>query len=194
MEEKAKNVDMFGLDASLDSFYDQEEEESVNNVQYEWDYINKMYFSMSYDDDEEEELEALADETRELLYEFRDRIRALCQEAVSMKAFEEYERLLYEVNSELCEEDDEPEFVIDMEHIKKVKEEKRVRALQKRLKELNEERQRYLESIQEEEMLIAKLKERNANPSVIADEQAIVDSNKKAIEELDKQIEALNEQ
>jgi chromatin segregation and condensation protein Rec8/ScpA/Scc1 (kleisin family) len=109
-----------------------------------------------------------------------------------MKALEEYERILYEVNSELCEEDDEPEFVIDEEHLEKVKEDKRVRALQRRLKELTDERQRYEDSIQEEGMLIAKLKERNASPSVIADEQTIIDNSKKAIEELDKQIEVLS--
>jgi hypothetical protein len=194
MEEKAKTVDMFGLDPSLDTYYDEEERENVENVQYEWDYINKYHFSTSFDDDEEEELEAFSDETRELLYDFRDRIRALRQDAISMKALEEYERILYEVNSELCEEDDEPEFVIDKEHLEKVKEDKRARALQQRLKELTEERQRYEESIQEEEVLIAKLKERNAAPSVIADEQTIIDNSKKAIEELDKQIEVLNEQ
>jgi len=192
MEEKAKTVDMFGLDPSLDTYYDEEEQENVENVQYEWDYINKYHFSTSFDDDEEEELEAFSDETRELLYDFRDRIRALRQDAISMKALEEYERILYEVNSELCEEDDEPEFVIDKEHLEKVKEDKRVRALQQRLKELTEERQRYEESIQEEEVLIAKLKERNAAPSVIADEQTIIDNSKKAIEELDKQIEVLS--
>jgi hypothetical protein len=194
MEEKAKIVDMFGLDPSLDTYYDEEEQENVENVQYEWDYINKYHFSTSFDDDEEEELEAFSDETRELLYDFRDRIRALRQDAISMKALEEYERILYEVNSGLCEEDDEPEFVIDKEHLAKVKEDKRARALQQRLKELTEERQRYEESIQEEEVLIAKLKERNAAPSVIADEQAIINNSKKAIEELDKQIEVLNEQ
>jgi hypothetical protein len=192
MEEKAKIVDMFGLDPSLDTYYDEEEQENVENVQYEWDYINKYHFSTSFDDDEEEELEAFSDETRELLYDFRDRIRALRQDAISMKALEEYERILYEVNSELCEEDDEPEFVIDKEHLEKVKEDKRARALQQRLKELTEERQRYEESIQEEEVLIAKLKERNAAPSVIADEQTIIDNSKKAIEELDKQIEVLS--
>ena len=96
------------------------------------------------------------------------------------------------MNSVLCEEDDEPEFVIDEEHLEKVKEDKRVRALQRRLKELTDERQSYEDSIQEEEMLIAKLKERNASPSVIADEQTIIDNSKKAIEELDKQIEVLS--
>ena len=194
MEEKAKIVDMFGLDPSLDTYYDEEEQENVQSVQYEWDYINKYHFTTTFDEDEEEWLDTFSEETRELLYDFRDRIRALRQDAISMKAIEEYERILYEVNCELCEEDDEPEFVIDMEHLEKVKEDKRVRALQLRLKELNEERQRYQESIQEEEILIAKLRERNANPSVIADEQAIIDNSKKAIEELNKQIEALNEQ
>ena len=193
MEEKAKIVDMFGLDPSLDTYYDEEEQENVQSVQYEWDYINKYHFATAFDEDEEEELEAFSEETRELLYDFRDRIRALRQDAISMKAFEEYERILFEVNSELCEEDDEPEFVIDMEHLEKVKEDKRVRALQRRLKELTDERQRYQDSIQEEEVLIAKLKERNADPSIIADEQAIIDNSKKAIEELDKQIDALNE-
>ena len=165
----------------------------MESVQYKWDYINRYYFTTSFDEDEDEELEAFSDETRELLYDFRDRIRALRRDALSMKAIEEYDRILYEVNSELCEEDDEPEFVIDMEHLAKVREDKRVRAHQQRLKELTDERQRYLDSIQEEEMIIAKLKERNASPSIIADEQAIVDNSKKAIEELDKQINALKE-
>ena len=66
-----------------------------------------------------------------------------------------------------------------------------MRALQKKLKELTDERQRYLESIQEEESLIAKLKERNASPSVIADEQAIIDKNKLEIEKLGSEIEKL---
>ena len=193
MEEKAKNVDRYGFDLPTDTYYDEEEQENVESVQYKWDYINRYYFTTSFDEDEDEELEAFSDETRELLYDFRDRIRALRRDALSMKAIEEYDRILYEVNSELCEEDDEPEFVIDMEHLAKVREDKRVRAHQQRLKELTDERQRYLDSIQEEEMIIAKLKERNASPSIIADEQAIVDNSKKAIEELDKQINALKE-
>ena len=192
MEEKAKTVDMFGLDPSLDTYYDEEEQENVREIQYEWDYINKYHFTTTFDEDEEEWLDTFSEETRELLYDFRDRIRALRQDAISMKAIEEYERILFEVNSVLCEEDDEPEFVIDEEHLEKVKEDKRVRALQRRLKELTDERQRYEDSIQEEEMLIAKLKERNASPSVIADEQAIIDNSKKEIEKLDKQIDALN--
>lgn len=192
MEEKAKTVDMFGLDPSLDTYYDEEEQENVREIQYEWDYINKYHFTTTFDEDEEEWQDSFSEETRELLYDLRDRIRALRKDAISIKAIEEYERILFEVNSVLCEEDDEPEFVIDEEHLEKVKEDKRVRALQRRLKELTDERQRYEDSIQEEEMLIAKLKERNASPSVIADEQAIIDNSKKEIEKLDKQIDTLN--
>ena len=192
MEEKAKTVDMFGLDPSLDTYYDEEEQENVREIQYEWDYINKYHFTTTFDEDEEEWQDSFSEETRELLYDLRDRIRALRKDAISIKAIEEYERILFEVNSVLCEEDDEPEFVIDEEHLEKVKEDKRVRALQRRLKELTDERQHYEDSIQEEEMLIAKLKERNASPSVIADEQAIIDNSKKEIEKLDKQIDALN--
>jgi hypothetical protein len=192
MEEKAKIVDMFGLNPSLDTYYDEEEQENVREIQYEWDYINKYHFTTTFDEDEEEWQDSFSEETRELLYDLRDRIRAFRKDAISIKAIEEYERILFEVNSVLCEEDDEPEFVIDEEHLEKVKEDKRVRALQRRLKELTDERQRYEDSIQEEEMLIAKLKERNASPSVIADEQAIIDNSKKEIEKLDKQIDALN--
>lgn len=192
MEEKAKTVNMFGIDLNLDTYYDEEEQENVRSVQYKWDYINKYHFVTTFDEDEDEEQQTFSEETRELLYDFRDRIRALRHDALSMKAIEDYDSILYEVNCELCEEDEEPEFVIDKEHLEKIKEDKREKALQQRLKELTDERQRYQDSIQEEEVLIAKLKERNVNPSVIADEQAIIDNSKKAIEELDKQIEALS--
>ena len=194
MEEKAKTINLSGMDFDLDTYYDEEERENVRHIQYEWDYINKYHFATVFDENEAEEQQAFFEETRELLYDFRDRIRAFRKDALSKKAIEDYNSVLHEVNCELCEEDEEPEFVINKKHLEKVKEEKRVRALQKKLKELTEERQRYQESIQEEEVLIAKLKERNANPSVIADEQAIVDNSKKAIEELDKQIDALKEQ
>ena len=191
MEGKAKIVTLYNLDPNPDTYYDEEEQKNVESVQYEWDYINKIYFVTTFDEEEEEWQDSFSEETRELIYRLRDRIRALRQDAISMKAIEEYERILYEVNSELCEEDEEPEFVIDEDHLEKVKEDKRVRALQKKLKELTDERQRYLESIQEEESLIAKLKERNASPSVIADEQAIIDKNKLEIEKLGSEIEKL---
>lgn len=187
MEEKAKTV------LKPNGYYDEEEQKNVESVQYEWDYINKYHFATTFDEDEYEEIESFSEETRELLYSLRDRIKALRQDALSMKAIEDYNSVLYEVNCELCEEDEEPEFVIDKEHLEKVKEDKRVRALQKKLKELTDERQRYLESIQEEESLIAKLKERNASPSIIADEQAIINKNKMEIEKLESEIEKLRQ-
>ena len=192
MEEKAKTVDMSGVDLNLDAYYDEEEQENVRSIQYEWDYIDKYFFSVTLEEYEDEEQQAFIENWRELLRDLRKHIRTYRRNALSMKAIEDYNRILDKVNSNLGEEDEEPEFVIDKEHLEKVKEDKRVRALQKKLKELTEERQRYQESIQEEEVLIAKLKERNANPSVIADEQTIIDNSKKAIEELDKQIEVLS--
>lgn len=192
MEEKAKTVDMSGVDLNLDAYYDEEEQENVRSIQYEWDYIDKYFFSVTLEEYEDEEQQAFIENWRELLRDLRKHIRTYRRNALSMKAIEDYNRILDKVNSNLGEEDEEPEFVIDKEHLEKVKEDKRVRALQKKLKELTEERQRYEESIQEEEVLIAKLKERNAAPSVIADEQTIIDNSKKAIEELDKQIEVLS--
>ena len=101
MEEKAKTVDMFGLDPSLDTYYDEEEQENVREIQYEWDYINKYHFTTTFDEDEEEWQDSFSEETRELLYDLRDRIRALRKDAISIKAIEEYERILFEVNSVL---------------------------------------------------------------------------------------------
>ena len=123
----------------------------------------------------------------------RERVRAYRRNALSMKAIDEYNKLLDELNCQLCEEDEEPEFMINKEHLAKVIEDKRVRALQQRLKGLNEERQRYEEAIREEEIIIAKLRERNADQSVIDEELTIVDKNKQNIEELDKQINELKD-
>lgn len=50
------------------------------------------------------------------------------------------------------------------------------------------EHQRYLDAIEESEALISKLKERNADPSIIAEEQALIAQNKACIEQIDKQI------
>ena len=70
--------------------------------------------------------------------------------------------------------------------LEKVLEDRRIRGRQQQLKELNEERQRYEEAIREEEIIIAKLREKNADSSIIADEQALIDQNKACIEQLDK--------
>jgi hypothetical protein len=110
-----------------------------------------------------------------------------------MKAIDEYNKLLDELNYQLGEEDEEEEFVIDREHLEKVLEDRRIRGRQQQLKELNEERQRYEEAIREEEIIIAKLRERNADQSVIDEELTIVDKNKQNIEELDKQINELKD-
>ena len=77
--------------------------------------------------------------------------------------------------------------------LEKVLEDRRIRGRQQQLKELNEERQRYEEAIREEENIIAKLREQNADSSIIADEQALIDQNKACIEQLDKQIAELRE-
>lgn len=198
MGEKAKNVNMFGKDLNLDTYFDEEEEKNVRSVQREWDGINKYCFITTFGEDKAKEQEAFIKEMRELLYSLRDRIRAYRKDALSIKAIEEYNEVLHEVNYELGEDDQEPEFVIDMEYLKKAKEDKRIRELQMDIqmdiKVLAYKRQKILDSIQEEENLIAKLKERNASPSVIADEQAIIDNSKKEIEDLDKENDALNEQ
>ena len=123
----------------------------------------------------------------------RDRVRAYRRNALSMKAIDEYNKLLDELNYQLGEEDEEEEFVIDREHLEKVLEDRRIRGRQQQLKELNEERQRYEEAIREEEIIIAKLRERNADQSVIDEELTIVDKNKQNIEELDKQINELKD-
>ena len=119
------------------------------------------------------------------------RIRGLV--SVSKKMQIEYNKLLDELNYQLGEEDEEEEFVIDREHLEKVLEDRRIRGRQQQLKELNEERQRYEEAIREEEIIIAKLRERNADQSVIDEELTIVDKNKQNIEELDKQINELKD-
>jgi hypothetical protein len=110
-----------------------------------------------------------------------------------MKAIDEYNKLLDELNSQLGEEAEEEEFVIDREHLEKVLEDRRIRGRQQQLRELNEERQRYEEAIREEEIIIAKLRERNADQSVIDEELTIVDINKQNIEEIDKQINELKD-
>ena len=72
--------------------------------------------------------------------------------------------------------------------LEKVLEDRRIRGRQQQLKELNEERQRYEEAIREEENIIAKLREKNAEQAVINEELVIVDKNKQIIEKLDMQI------
>lgn len=87
----------------------------------------------------------------------------------------------------------EDDFVLDEAHIEELKQARKEEALNSQLAELETERQRYMDAIEESEALISKLKERNADPSIIADEQALIDQNKARIEQLDKQIAELRE-
>ena len=83
---------------------------------------------------------------------------------------------------------------LDEAHIQQLIEAKKRKGHNKKLKSLTDERQRYLDAIQESETLISKLKEKNVDPSIIADEQALIDKNKTCIEELDIQIRALQDE
>lgn len=177
------------------------ENETVN----ETDYVEDNKTDYDTDDDEDDDGEYVDDddegggehipigEIMSYISKLRDRVRAYRRNALSMKAIDEYNKLLDELNYQLGEEDEEEEFVIDREHLEKVLEDRRIRGRQQQLKELNEERQRYEEAIREEEIIIAKLRERNADQSVIDEELTIVDKNKQNIEELDKQINELKD-
>jgi hypothetical protein len=177
------------------------ENETVNETDYVED--NKTdYDTDDYEDDDGEYVDDDDEgggehipigEIMSYISKLRDRVRAYRRNALSMKAIDEYNKLLDELNYQLGEEDEEEEFVIDREHLEKVLEDRRIRGRQQQLKELNEERQRYEEAIREEEIIIAKLRERNADQSVIDEELTIVDKNKQNIEELDKPINELKD-
>lgn len=112
---------------------------------------------------------------------------------ISKRALDSYNNIIEEINHFLGEDDWEDDFVLDEAHIEELKEARKEEALNSRLVDLEAERQRYLDAIEESEALISKLKERNADPSIIADEQALIDQNKACIEQLDKQIAELQE-
>ena len=220
MDEKEKTINVDEIDLPVDKYYDAEEEEDVRRIWYDWCYYYKYVLSMciidfddktvnesdyvedndtDYDTDDDEDDEGGGEhihisEVVNYISNLRERVRAYRKNALSMKAIDEYNKLLDELNSQLGEEDEEEEFVIDREHLEKVLEDRRIRGRQQQLKELNEERQRYLDAIEESEALISKLNERNADPSIIADEQALIDQNKACIEQLDKQIAELSDQ
>jgi transcriptional regulator with PAS, ATPase and Fis domain len=112
---------------------------------------------------------------------------------ISQRALDSYNYIIQEINHFLGEEDWKDNFVIDPQHIEELKELRREAALNQQLEDLLTERQRYLDAIQESESLISKLKEKNAAPSIIAEEQALIDKNKSCIEELDLQISVLRD-
>ena len=173
MKEKASTISMIGVDSILGAFYDEKEENAVMDVEERWSYT----------------INDIADR----LYSFRDYVKDQREEVISKRALDSYNNIIEEINHFLGEDDWEDDFVLDEAHIEELKEARKEEALNSRLVDLEAERQRYLDAIEESEALISKLKERNADPSIIADEQALIAQNKACIEQLDKQIAELQE-
>ena len=173
MKEKARTISMIGVDSVLGAFYDEEEENAVKDVEESWSYT----------------INDIADK----LYSFRDYVIEQREEVISQRALNSYNDIIEEINHFLGEDDWEDDFVLDEAHIEELKEARKEEALNSRLVDLEAERQRYLDAIEESETLISKLKERNADPSIIADEQALIDQNKACIEQLDRQIAELSD-
>ena len=173
MKDKAKIISMLGVDSVLGAFYDEEEENAVKDVEERWSYT----------------INDIADK----LYAFRDYVIEQREDVISQRALDSYNNIILEINHFLGEDDWEDDFVLDEAHIEELKQARKEEALNCQLAELETERQRYLDAIEESEALISKLKERNADSSIIADEQALIDQNKACIEQLDKQIAELRE-
>lgn len=173
MKEKAKTISMFGVNSVLGEFYDEKEENAVKDVEGRWSYT----------------INDIADS----LYSFRNYVVEQREDVISQRALDSYNYIIEEINHFLGDDSWEDDFVLDEAHIEEVKEARREEALNSQLADLETERQRYLDAIEESEALISKLKERNADPSIIADEQALIDQNKACIEQLDKQIAELQE-
>ena len=173
MKDKARTISIFGVDSVLGAFYDEEEENAVKDVEGRWSYT----------------INDIADR----LYAFRDYVIEQREDVISQRALDSYNNIIEEINHFLGDDSWEDDFVLDEAHIEEVKEARREEALNSQLADLETERQRYLDANEESEALISKLKERNADPSIIADEQALIDQNKACIEQLDKQITELQE-
>ena len=173
MKEKARTISMIGVDSVLGAFYDEEEENAVKDVEERWRYT----------------INDIADK----LYAFRDYVIEQREDVISQRALDSYNYIIEEINHFLGEDYWEDDFVLDEAHIEELKQARKEEALNSQLAELETERQHYLDAIEESETLISKLKERNADPSIIADEQALIDQNKACIEQLDRQIAELQE-
>ncbi len=173
MKDKAKIISMLGVDSVLGAFYDEEEENAVKDVEERWSYT----------------INDIADK----LYGFRDYVVEQREDVISQRALDSYNYIIEEINHFLGEDDWKDDFVLDEAHIEELKQARKEEARNRQLSDLKAERQRYVDAIEESETLISKLKERNADPSIIADEQAIIDHNKTSIEELEKQIAELSD-
>ena len=174
MKEKARTISMIGVDSVLGAFHDEEEENAVKDVEGRWSYT----------------INDIADK----LYSFRNYVVEQREYVISQRALDSYNYIIEEINHFLGDDSWEDDFVLDEAHIEELKQARKEEALNSQLSDLNAERQRYLDAIEESEALISKLKERNADPSIIADEQALIDQNKACIEQLDKQIAELSDQ
>ena len=172
-DEKAKTISMFDVDSVLGAFYDEEEENTVKDIEERWSYT----------------INDIADR----LYSFRDYVKEQRENVISQRALDSYNNIIEEINHFLGEDDWEDDFVLDEAHIEKLKEDRKEEARNRQISDLKAERQRYVDAIEESEALISKLKERNADPSIIADEQTLIDQNKACIEQLDKQIAELSD-
>lgn len=210
-QNKAKVINMFEASNNADTelsndYYDDQERKEVESIEWKWDYLNKceLFSYDGIDDDEDENLldnydpaeeerkaELVAEHDVELLKQFKNRIIKCRKDAISQRAINDYTYLLGVVKEYLGEEDEEDDFVIDHQHIAELKQKRREESLKHQLQELKDERQRYLDAVQESESLIAKLKERNASPVVIEDEQALINKNQEAIKELSAKIVAI---
>ena len=173
MKEKARTISMIGVDSILGAFYDEEEENAVKDVEERWSYT----------------INDIADK----LYAFRDYVIEQREEVISQRALDSYNYIIEEINHFLGEDDWKDDFVLDEAHIEELKQARKEEALNNQLADLEAERQRYLDAIEESEALISKLKERNPDSPIIADEQALIDQNKASVEQLDKQIAELQE-
>ena len=162
MKEKARTISMIGVDSILGAFYDEKEENAVMDVEERWSYT----------------INDIADR----LYAFRDYVIEQREDVISQRALDSYNYIIEEINHFLGEDSWVDDFVLDETHIEELKEARREEALNSQLADLESERQRYLNAIEESEALISKLKERNADPSIIADEQALIDQNEACIE------------
>ena len=175
-KDKAKIIKMSksDVDSVLGEYYDEQEKEEVESIESSWQY--------------------LINDIGDRLYRFRDIVKEQREDVISQRALIDYNYIIEEINHFLGEDYWEDDFVLDPEHIEELKEARREAALNEQLEELTNERQRYFDAIQDSEVLIAKLREKNSAPSIIDGELALIDKNKKMIEDLNSKIEELEKE
>ena len=175
-KDKAEIIKMFksDVDSVLGEYYDEQEKEEVEDFEGRWQYM--------------------INDITDKMYRFRDIAIEQREEAISQRALNSYNYIIEEINRFLGEDNWEDAFVLDPKHIEELKEARREAALNEQLEELTNERQRYFDAIQDSEVLIEKLREKNSAPSIIDEELALIDKNKKMIEDLNSKIEELKKE